>query len=118
MGTIKLIFGLFLIAACVYMGAELIPAYYSNYEFSDAVKTEALMSTNSTKSEDAIRDTVFKKAQELEIPLTHDEIKVVRVGGQGTGSVTIEAPYNVHLDLVAYPMDLHFNVSTQNKGAF
>ena len=36
----------------------------------------------------------------------------------GTGSVTIDAPYTVHLDLIAFPTDLHFDSSSSNKGAF
>ena len=32
MGTIKLFFGIFVIVAAIYMGIEVIPPYYSNYE--------------------------------------------------------------------------------------
>lgn len=118
MGTIKLIFGLFVIVGVVYVCAELIPPYFSNYEFEDAIKNEATISTYSTKPEDAIRDTIFKKAQDLEIPLSKEEIHVKRIGQQGTGSVIIEASYSVHVDLPGYPMDIHFDPSTKNKGAF
>ena len=118
MGSIKLIIGIFAIVATVYVGAELIPPYFANYEFEDAIKSEATISTYSTKSEDAIRDTIFKKAQELEIPLSKDQIKVQRQGLQGSGSVLIETNYEVHVDLPGYPMDIHFNPSTKNRGAF
>ena len=74
------------------------------------------MSTNSAKTEDAIRDTVLKKARDLDLPLTKDDIKVQRVGTQGNGSVSIEAPYTVPVNLPGYPMELHFNPTTVNKG--
>ena len=45
------------------------------------------MSTYSTKTEDAIRDIVFKKAQDLEIPIGREQIKVQRSGSQGTGTI-------------------------------
>ena len=32
MGTFKLIFGIFVIVAGIYLGAELIPVYYENYQ--------------------------------------------------------------------------------------
>ena len=118
MGKLKLLFGIFVIGAVVYVCAELIPPYFSNYEFEDAIKEEATISTYSTKPEDAIRDTVFKKAQDLEIPITKDMIKVHRVGTQGTGSVLIETHYTVHVDLPGYPLDLEFDPTTKNKGAF
>jgi len=118
MGTIKLIFGMFVIVAVVYVCAVLIPPFFSNYEFEDAIKNEATITTYSTKPEDAIRDTIFKKAQDLEIPVSKEQIKVKRTGSQGTGTVIIETSYTVHVDLPGYPMDLHFDPSTKNKGAF
>jgi hypothetical protein len=93
----KLIFGVVVIVAAVYLGAELIPPYFSNYQFEDAIKTEAQLATYSTKPEDVIRDTIFKKAQDLEIPVTREQIKVHRTGPTGTGSVAINAPYVVHV---------------------
>ena len=75
MGKIKLLFGLGVIVAVIYGGAEVIPPYFSNYEFEDSIKEEALHSTYGTKTEDAIRDAVFKKAQDLEIPLTGNRSK-------------------------------------------
>jgi hypothetical protein len=118
MGAIKLFGGILLIVGVVYLCAVLIPPYFSNYEFEDAIKTEAQMATYSTKPEDAIRDTIFKKAQDLEIPVGKEDIQVKRSGSQGTGSVLIQAHYTVHVDLPGYPMDLEFNPSTRNKGAF
>ncbi|MBZ5598284.1 MAG: hypothetical protein LAN83_08175 [Acidobacteriia bacterium] len=118
MGTIKLGVGIFAIVAVVYVCAELIPPFFSNYEFEDVIKSEATLATYSTKPEDAIRDTIFKKAQDLEIPLTKEDIKVKRTGLQGTGTVSIEAHYTVHVDLPGYPLDLNFDPSTRNKGAF
>jgi hypothetical protein len=118
MGTLKLIAGFVVIAAVVYGSAMLIPPFFSNYQFEDAIETEARMSTYSTKPEDAIRETVFKKAQDLEIPIAKEQIKVQRFGYQGTGSILIETQYTVHVDLPGYPLDLNFHPTTKNRGAF
>ena len=118
MGTIKLIAGFVVIAAVIYGCSVLIPPFFSNYQFEDAIETEARMSTYSTKPEDAIRDSVFKKAQELEIPIGREQIKVQRSGSQGTGSILIETQYTVHVDLPGYPLDLNFHPTTKNRGAF
>ncbi len=118
MGTIKLIVGFVVIAAVVYGSAMLIPPFFSNYQFEDAIETEARMSTYSTKAEDAIRESVFKKAQDLEIPIAKEQIKVQRFGYQGTGSILIETQYTVHVDLPGYPLDLNFHPTTKNRGAF
>jgi hypothetical protein len=118
MGTIKLLLGIFAIVVAIYLCVELAPPYFAEYEFQDAIKNEATLSTYSTKSEDAIRDTIYKKAQDLDIPITPDQIKVQRIGPQATGTVAIETNYVVHLDMPLYPVDLHFDPSTTNKGAF
>ncbi|MGA9042055.1 MAG: hypothetical protein WB421_16100 [Terriglobales bacterium] len=114
----KIVFGLFVIVAAVYLGAELVPAYYGNYEFADFVKTTATMETYTTKPESDIRDAVFKKAQQMEIPISKDAIKVQRQGAQNVGSLSIICPYTVHVDLVLYPVDLHFQASSENKSPF
>ncbi len=118
MGTIKLILIFALLGAGVYVGAELIPPYFANYEFQDTLDTEARLGTYSTKGDDVIRDAVFRKAQDLEIPVTKEEIRVQRTGNLGNGAVSIETDYTVHVDLPGYPMDLHFHPQSKNKSAF
>lgn len=118
MGTIKLCFGIFVIVAAIYMGIEVIPPYYANYEFQGDIQTEALTSTYTPMSEADIRDAVFKIAKGYEIPLTKDGIKVQRAGNQGSGTISIDAPYTVHLDVPVFPFDLHFDPNTQNKSPF
>jgi hypothetical protein len=118
MGTIKLILVIGLLAGAAYISAELIPPYFSNYEFQDTLDTEARMGTYSAKSEDVIRDTVFHKAQDLEIPVTKEQIKVQHTGTGGNSAVVIETDYTVHVDLPGYPVDLHFHPQSKNKGAF
>ncbi len=118
MGTIKLCFGIFVIIAAIYLGVELVPLYYANYEFQGDIKTEALTSTYTPKTEADIRESVFKLAKEYEIPITKEGIKVQRAGDLGSGTVTIDAPYTVHLDIPGYPFDLHFDPNTQNKSPF
>jgi hypothetical protein len=118
MGTIKLILVLGLLGGLAYVCAEIIPPYFANYEFQDTLDTEARLGTYSTKGDEVIRDAVFKRAQELELPLTRDQIKVQRTGGPGTGSVFIETSYSVHVELPGYPMDLDFHLQSKNKGAF
>lgn len=118
MGTMKMGVGIFAMVAVVYLCAELIPPYFANYEFEDAIKTEATMTTYSTKTEDAIREEVFKKAQELDIPIAKEQIKVQRVGVANAGSVTIEAAYTVHVNLPGCPLDLNFDPASRNRSVF
>jgi hypothetical protein len=116
MGSLKMVVGIFVMVASVYLIAVLAPPFLSNYQFEDAIRTEAQMDTYNTKTEDQIRDAIFKKAQDLDVPVTREQIKVQRSGVTGTGSISIEAPYTVHISLPGYPLDLNFEPATRNKG--
>jgi len=114
----RMFIGILIVAVAIFISVALVPPYWANYQFEDAIKTEALMATNSTKTEDAIRDTVYKRAVDLDIPLQKEKIKVQHLGGNGAGSVTIEAPYTVTVNVPGYPINLNFNPMTTNKGVF
>jgi hypothetical protein len=74
--------------------------------------------TYSTESEDAIRDSLLKKAQDLDVPIAKEQIKIQRSGVPGAGSLSIDAPYTVQVNLPGYPLELHFEPSTRNKSVF
>jgi hypothetical protein len=112
--TLKLIVALGVIAVGVYVGFQLVPPFFANYQFQDAIQNEAVLQSYSNKSEDEIRSTVFKKAQELEIPIREDQINVQRVGSGGSGSLAISVTYTVHLDLPYYPLDLEFHPTSKS----
>ncbi len=116
MSTIKMFLALFVVASLVYVGAKIVPVYMGNYQFQDAIKSEATLQTYTNKTESDIRAAIFHKAQDLDIPIAENAIEVHRQGMIGTGSVSIRAPYVVHIDLPGYPLDLHFDASTQNRG--
>jgi hypothetical protein len=118
MATFKLIFGLGVIVLTIYLGIQIVPAYYSNYEFQDTISREALDSTYRPVTEDDIRAEVLKDAKQYDVPITETDVKVARVGKEGAGSVSIEVNYVVHVSLPVYPFDLHFNPSSSNKGIY
>jgi hypothetical protein len=118
MGTFKLILGVGVIVLVAFLGIKVVPVYFSNYEFEDFIKEEALHSTYSTRSEDDIRDAVIKHAHDFDIDLTAKQVHVSRTGSNGNGSLTIEADYTVPIDLPGYSMAVDFHPSSKNKGVF
>ena len=115
MKSLQLVAGLALIVVAVYVGFELIPPYFSNYRFQDAIENEALFDSYSSKSEADVRKVVLKKAQELEIPITEEQIKVQRIGNNG---LVIAVDYTVHVDLPSYPLDIAFHPGSKNRPPF
>ena len=118
MGSLKLLLGLFIIVGGGFAAAKLFPPYFENYQFQDAIKDEATHDTYSPKTEADIRETVFKLAQQDDIPVTLEGIQVQRQGSQFNGMIIIHVPYAVHVDLLVYAMDLHFEAGTENKSVF
>jgi len=113
-----MIAGFALIVVVAIVGLKIIPPYFSNYEFEDAIKNEALQSTYSTRSEEDIRDAIVKRARDFDIQLTSKQVRVSKSGSNGNGSLSIEADYSVPVDLPGYSTTLDFHPSTKNKGVF
>ncbi len=118
MATLKLLFGLVIFGAVALVCIKLIPPFFSNYELEDAIKTEALQSTYTTRTEDDVRNAVIKHARDYDIALTPKQVHVSRVGSFGTGTLAIDAEYSVPIELPGYSTTLDFHPSTKNKGTF
>ena len=118
MGSMKAILGVVMMVAVAILCMKLIPPYFSNYQFEDFIKNEALQATYGNRSENDIRDSVIKHAREYDIELTAAQVKVTRSGLSGTGSLSIEADYSIPVSLPGYTTTLEFHPSTKNKGIY
>lgn len=111
MKQVRAILTLAILAGAVYIGWLTVPPYFNNYKFEDVVTEEARMNTYTAKSESDIRESVYQKAKELDIPIAPEQIEVVRQGS----AVSISVKYTVHIENVIHPFDLNFNVSSKDK---
>jgi G:T/U-mismatch repair DNA glycosylase len=118
MGSVKMIFGVGLMVLAGIFCLKLIPPYFSNYQLEDSIKNEALQSTYGTRTEEDIRDSVIKHAREYDIQLTRQQVKVLRTGTSGTGTLSIEAEYSIPVSLPGYSTTLNFHPSSSNKGLY
>ena len=112
MKSLKGIIALVIVVAVFYVCVKVVPVYFNYYQFQDAIEEEAKIQTYTFKSANDIRDTIWKKAQQLDLPIaSSDDIKV----DKASGTVTIETEYTVHIDVPFHPFDLNFKASTKNK---
>jgi len=118
MANLKLALGVGIFLALALVSIKIVPPFFSNYELEDAIKTEALQSTYSSRTEEDVRNAVIKHAREYDIALTAKQVHVSRVGGFGTGTLAIDAEYTVPIDLPGYSTTIDFHPSTKNKGTF
>ena len=109
----NLVLTLAFLGATVFTGVKILPPYFNNYQFQDAVQSEArfALSGYPRKTEDDIREDIWKKAQELSIPLKKkEEIQIVL----NQGNVTISTDYAVPIDLLVYQFSLQFHPHANN----
>ena len=90
---------------------KIIPPYSAEYQLADKIQEIARFGVVEHKTEDQIRENVFKTIQDLEIPATRENIKVTSNGAK----VTILVDYTVPIDILFYHVDLHFTPSSENK---
>ena len=112
MKTIKALVGLAILAFAAMASWAFLPPYFANYQFKDDMQTESRFSALGNKTEDAIRDTIYKKALEHDIVIKPEQIKVLRNGSD----VSISVDYNVEVSIpTGQKFVLHFANSTDKN---
>ena len=109
---LKLLFSLAVMGSMIFGAWRMIPPYFANYQFQDAMQTESrfAMAAYPKKGEDEIREDIWKKAKELDIPAKREDIKINIVNG----AIEISADYAVPIDLAVYQFSLSFHPHADN----
>ena len=95
----------------IYAGIELVPPYINQYQLQDKITEEARFDTVNRKTDDQIRDIIFREIQDLNIPARREDIKVENTYHM----VRISVEYTVPVDLFFYHTELHFVAASENK---
>jgi len=111
MGKLKALLALIIIVGGIYVGWEMIPPYFHNYEFQDDLDDVARVNSYSHKTDEDIKTIVIQKADNLGITLKEESITVSR-SNDGMG---ISVHYTVHVGLILHPIDLDFIANSLNK---
>lgn len=118
MGTVKAILGLAAIALVIYGAVQIVPPEMTNYSFEDDLRNIAMIGgANPKQTDQDIVDSVMRKARDRAIPLTPEQVTVIRIGTPGAPAVYVGADYSVPVDLAVYQFTLHFTPSSGNRGA-
>jgi hypothetical protein len=110
---VNMIITLVILGLMIFVGIEVLPPYFANYQFQDSIQSEArfALAAYPHKSLDDIRDDIWRKAQDLSIPLTQKEdIKI----DMDQSNVTISVDYSVPVDLKFYQFTLQFHPHADN----
>lgn len=110
-GKLKAIIVTAILIVGVIAAWKIIPPYSAEYQLNDKIQEIARFAVVEHKTEDQVRESVFKTIQDLEIPATRENIKITADGSK----VTILVDYTVPVDILFYHVDLHFTPSSENK---
>jgi len=91
---------------------KIVPPYFANYQFQDAIETESRFALTGypKRNQDDITNEVYKKAQDLGLPVTRDAIHVDMTGT--TCDITLD--YSVPIDLKVYEFVVPFHDHADN----
>lgn len=109
---LNLIVTLIILGAMAFYGVKVVPVYFANYQFQDAINSESRFALTGYPKKNAsdVQDDIFKKAQDLGISAKRDDIVVQ----MENGSVSIALDYSVPIDLVVYQFTLQFHPHADN----
>lgn len=110
-GKFKAIVFTVLVVFGAYAAYKLLPPYFAEYQLADKMQEEARFAVVNRHGEEQIREAIFKEAQDLEIPITKESIKVFA----SLAVVRISVDYTIPVDLLVYKVELHFTPSSENK---
>jgi hypothetical protein len=110
---LSLLLTLVVVGALGFTAVKIVPVYVDNYQFQDSIEAESRFALTGypKRSADDVRADIFKKAQEIGIPIIKAED--IRVN-MTNGSVEIGTDYSVPIDLKFYQFTLQFHPHADN----
>jgi hypothetical protein len=108
----SLLITLVILGAMAFTAIKIVPVYVENYQFQDSIEAESRFALTGypKKGPEDVRADIFKKAQELDIPVKSEDIRVSITNG----SVEIGTDYSVPIDLKVYQFTLQFHPHADN----
>jgi hypothetical protein len=107
---INLLLTLIILGSMIFAAVMLVPPYFTNYQLQDAMNTEARFAGYNRKSEEEIREDVWKKVQELGVPAKRADIKVTN--DNSTTQITVN--YTVPINMIFKQYDWEFHAHGDN----
>ena len=112
MATFKAVVAVAVFATVVYLGIKLVPPWVRNYQLQDYIAALARTATYAqARTEGSIREEILREAKDLGVPVTGEQIRVVK----STYGVNIDVKYKVVVKTPAYTFNLKFNPTAGNK---
>lgn len=110
MARLKSLFGIFVVAAVVYIVWKMMPPYIQAYQFQEELQSISRNNEYSPLDENGIRGEVKKQIAELGVPVNPELVSIAK----GGGDCIIGVNYTVHVDALVRPFDMDFHPAAKN----
>jgi len=107
-GQFGCLVGLIVLAIGIFIAYKMIPVKVKAAELRQEVVDEA--KSAGTHGDDKIRGNILRKAREDGLPVTEDDIKIVRANNE----ITVDVEYTVPVEFPGYTYQWHIHHSAQN----
>lgn len=102
------VFGLILLLIGIFIAFKLIPVKVKAAELRQTVVDEAKMA--GTRGDNQILTRILRKAEELRLPVTEDNVKINR----GNNQIRVDVTYVVPIEFPGYVFKWNFHHSADN----
>jgi hypothetical protein len=108
----NLLLTILVLGSMAFLGVKILPTYVDNYQFQDSIEAESRFALTGypKKSADDVRQDIYKKAKELDLPVKSENIIV----NMTNGTVEISVDYSVTFDLAVYQWTHDFHPHADN----
>jgi|SRR5215467_5875010 len=113
-GRLKGILIVVIVVLSIYTAWKIVPPYVNDYQLADSMQEQSRYALVNRYTEDQIRDNIYKKMVDLDIPAKREDIKIVA----NNNVVKISLDYSVPVDVLVYHTDLHFTPNSETKSLF
>jgi hypothetical protein len=95
-------------------GIKIVPVYVRAYEFRDAMRSQAKFASVDRKAPEQVREELFRKAKQLELPVAREQIRVV----PAPGGIAVAANFRVPVDLIVFQHEFGFAFNADTSTAY
>lgn len=111
---LQAVIALVILAALVIGAIRIVPVYVRAYELRDFMRSEAKFAGVNYKPHEEVRNDVYRKALELELPLDPKQLQSSTV----PGGVRVVARFSVPVDLVVMEHSFNFEFVADTRSAY
>ena len=107
----RLILGIAVLASLGLVLFSLGPIYLDDYRLKGYINSVATSAAAASMPDEAVRTTVTKRANQLDLPVQEGDVLVTHPGGK----IAVDVKYVVAVNFPLYNVDLHFHTAAAGR---